>query len=135
MIKVGEFDNFKKQMLYFPPPFLGRAWWEQVQHCVWLHAIELQNQSCLDWLCVDLQNTTKVTKQKINQGTEIFMRNVVLDVVREILQTYYIENSNSTAYFNITKLLHALEVSQNDVKYLHFKRNTLKNVLPNTFSL
>ena len=63
------------------------------------------------------------------------MRNVVLDVVREILQTYYIENSNSTAYFNITKLLHALEVSQNDVKYLYFKRNTLKNVLPNTFSL
>ena len=63
------------------------------------------------------------------------MRNVVLDVVREILQTYYIENSNSTAYFNITKLLHALEVSQNDVKYLYIKRNTLKNALPNTFSL
>ena len=61
------------------------------------------------------------------------MRNVVLDVLRKILQTYYIKKSYSTAYFNITKLLHALEVLENDVKCLYFKRNILKNALPHTF--
>ena len=35
------------------------------------------------------------------------MRNVVLDVIRKILQTYYIEKSYSAAYyFDIAKLLH-----------------------------
>ena len=63
------------------------------------------------------------------------MRNVVLDVVRKILQTY-IKNSDSTAYyFEITKLFIVLEVLQNDVKYLALfkKKNILKNLLPNTF--
>ena len=57
------------------------------------------------------------------------MRNVVLDVLRKILQTYYIEKSYSTAYFNITKLLHALEVLENDVKCLYFEINILKNAI------
>ena len=35
------------------------------------------------------------------------MRNVVLDLVRKILQTYYIEKSYSEAYyFSITKFLY-----------------------------
>ena len=34
------------------------------------------------------------------------MRNVVLDGVRKILQTYHFKKFYSTAYFNITKLLH-----------------------------
>ena len=68
--------------------------------------MQLQNQNCQDWLCV-LQNTIKATKQQINEGTEVFMRKVVLDVVGKVLQTYYIEKSYSTAYyFNITKLLY-----------------------------
>ena len=37
------------------------------------------------------------------------------------------------AYFNITKLLQASEVLENDVKYLYFKRNILKNALPYDF--
>ena len=57
------------------------------------------------------------------------MRNVVLNVLRKILQTYYIEKSYSTAYFNITKLLHALEVLENDVKCLYFEINILKNAI------
>ena len=61
------------------------------------------------------------------------MRNVVLDVLRKILQTYYIEKSYSTAYFNITKLLHALEVLENDVKCLYFEINILKNAITQYF--
>ena len=34
------------------------------------------------------------------------MRNAILDGVRKILQTYYIEKSYSTAYLNITRLLY-----------------------------
>ena len=62
------------------------------------------------------------------------MRNVVLDVVRKILQAY-IKNSDSTAYyFEITKLYIILEVLQNGVKYLAiFQKNFLKNLFPNTF--
>ena len=62
------------------------------------------------------------------------MRNVVLDLVRKILQAY-IKNSDSTAcYFEKTKLYIVLEVLQNDVKYLAiFQKNILKNLLPNTF--
>ena len=52
------------------------------------------------------------------------------------------ENSADILYQKVLQysLLHhneviALEVSQNDVKYLYFKRNILKIVLPNTFSL
>ena len=62
------------------------------------------------------------------------MRNVVLDLVRKILQAY-IKNPDSTAYyFEITKLYIVLEVLQNDVKYLAiFQKNILKNLLPNTF--
>ena len=46
------------------------------------------------------------------------MTNVALDVVRKILQTYYIEKSYSTRYyFNITKLLHYRSFA----KYLYFK--------------
>ena len=37
-------------------------------------------------------------KVTINQGTEVFMRNVVLDGVKEILQTYCIKKFYSTAY-------------------------------------
>ena len=62
------------------------------------------------------------------------MRNVVLDLVRKILQAY-IKNSDSAAcYFEKTKLYIVLEVLQNDVKYLAiFQKNILKNLLPNTF--
>ena len=41
--------------------------------------------------CVHLKNTTKVSNQQINQVTEIFIKNVVLDDVRKILETYYTE--------------------------------------------
>ena len=59
------------------------------------------------------------------------MRNVVLVVVRKVLQIYYIEKSYSTAYyFDITKLLYY----RSFIKHLYFKRNISKNVLPNTFS-
>ena len=54
----------------------------------------------------DLWNTTKATKLQINEGTEVFMRNVVFDVVQKILQTYHVQKFYSTAYFNMTKLLH-----------------------------
>ena len=50
------------------------------------------------------------------------MRNVVLGVVRKILQTF------------ITKLLHyniLTNYKLSFTKYLYFKRNILKNVLPN----
>ena len=60
------------------------------------------------------------------------MKNVVFNGVRKILQTY-IEKSYSSAYVNITKTPIVLEVLQNDVKYLYFKRNILKNLLRNTF--
>ena len=49
------------------------------------------------------------------------MRNVVLDVVRKILQTYYIENTYSTAYyFDITKLLYY----RSFIKYLYISKET-----------
>ena len=75
------------------------------------------------WIgCLHLKNTTRQQRNKLaNQGTEVFIRNVVLDGIRKILETYYMEKSwklydseNSenlddrlaTAYFNIVKLLH-----------------------------
>ena len=51
------------------------------------------------------------------------MRNVVLDVVRKIPQTYYIEKSYSTAYFNITKLLYKEVFKMMQSKYLYLKKN------------
>ena len=93
--------------------------------------MQLQNQNCLEWLCVDLQNTTKATKWEINEGTEVFRRNVVLDVLRKILQTY-IEVLQYSLLLRDNKVI-VLDVLQNDVKYPYFKRNIFKNVLPNTF--
>ena len=61
------------------------------------------------------------------------MRNVVLEGVRKILETYYIDRSHRLLQHN--KFV-ALIVLQDDVKYLlYFKRNILKNLLPNTFQL
>ena len=50
------------------------------------------------------------------------MRNVVLGVVRKILQIYYIEKSYySTAYyFDITKLLYCISFT----KYLYISKET-----------
>ena len=57
------------------------------------------------------------------------MINIVLDVVRKVLQIYYIEKSYS---INIHTKVIALEVLQNDVN-IYFRRKIFKNVLPNTF--
>ena len=46
----------------------------------------------LDWLC-SFKKHHKATKQQTNQSTEVFMRNAVLDGVRKILETYYMEKS------------------------------------------
>ena len=58
---------------------------------------------------------------KLIQDTEVFMRNVVLVVVKKILQIYYIEQSYSTAYyFDITKLLYYRSLT----KYLYISKET-----------
>ena len=57
------------------------------------------------------------------------MINIVLDVVRKVLQIYYIEKSYG---INIHTKVIALEVLQNDVN-IYFRRKIFKNVLPNTF--
>ena len=57
------------------------------------------------------------------------MINIVLNVVRKVLQIYYIEKSYS---INIHTKVIALEVLQNDVN-IYFRRKIFKNVLPNTF--
>ena len=57
------------------------------------------------------------------------MINIVLNVVRKVLQIYYIEKSYS---INIHTKVIALEVLQNDVN-IYFRRKVFKNVLPNTF--
>ena len=72
----------------------------------------------------------------MNQGTEAFMRNVILemlsknsaDIYRKVLQCSLL--SNNKVYNN--KVI-VLEILQNDVKCLYFKRYILKYVLPNTF--
>ena len=76
--------------------------------------MQLQNQNCLDWLCVDLLNITKATKWQINEGTEVFRRNVVLEVVRKFLQTY-IEVLQYSLLLRDNKFI-VLDVLQNDVK-------------------
>ena len=60
------------------------------------------------------------------------MRNVVLGVVRKILQTYYIKKSYSTAYyFDITKLLYYRSFT----KYLYISKETfIKTYGPIFFS-
>ena len=61
------------------------------------------------------------------------MGKFVLDVIRKILQPYYIENSCNTAYyFDITNQSYCI---RSFTKYIYFKRNILKKVLPNTFYL
>ena len=57
------------------------------------------------------------------------MINIVLNVVRKVLQIYYIEKSYS---INIHTKVIALEVLQNDVN-IYFRRQIFKNVLHNTF--
>ena len=57
------------------------------------------------------------------------MINIVLNVVRKVLQIYYIEKSYS---INIHTKVIALEVLQNDVN-IYFRRKIFKNVLHNTF--
>ena len=57
------------------------------------------------------------------------MINIVLNVVRKVLQIYYIEKSYS---INIHTKVIALKVLQNDVN-IYFRRKIFKNVLPNTF--
>ena len=93
--------------------------------------MQLQNQDCLDWLCVDLKNTAKAKKLTnwsrywgIYEKRFGSSKENSADTYQKILQYSLLLWDNEVI---------VLKVLENYVKHLYFKRNILKNVLPNTF--
>ena len=96
---VGEVDNFKNQMYYFFYPFFRSSVMRASS------ALSLNTWNCKTktaWTgCVLIYKTPQT-----QQSNKLIKRNVVLEVLRKILQIY-IKKSYSTAYyFEITKLLY-----------------------------